>query len=148
MTFFGVEIFSVDFLTETFFLEESSEDEGLNPDQPFLPSTTPLSSSTKEQHDTTVHNEDDEEDNRSSSSSTDSLTPYDLDDDLSDVKTVQTPRYLRECIVALSSDEPDVLEVALRTLPTLIRQHPDELGTFSFFHPPPPLFFSVVKGSF
>jgi hypothetical protein len=100
--------------------DDSSEEASLNPDAPFLPS----SASFLEPHE---KSDEDEED--ADSASTDSLTPYDLNDDLSDVNSVRTPRYLRECLISLSSEEPDVLEATLRTLPTLIRQRPDELGT-------------------
>jgi len=105
--------------------DSSEEGEGLNPDQPFLADAVSPSSPKKER------NANDKDYDSHSSSSTDSLVPYDLDDDLSDVKAMQMPRYLRECIVALNSDEPDILEAALRTLPNLIRQHPDELDEVS-----------------
>jgi hypothetical protein len=51
----------------------------------------------------------------------------DLNDDLSDVSDVKTPLYLRECLTSLRSEEPKILEVAMRVVGPLIASRPDDL---------------------
>lgn len=50
-----------------------------------------------------------------------------LDDDLSDVSEVKTPLYLRDCLTSLRSDDPKVLEVAMKVLAPLISSRPHDL---------------------
>jgi hypothetical protein len=54
-----------------------------------------------------------------------------LDEEPPKDKLAKIPLYLRECITALRSEDPDTIEGALSVVGVLIRSKPDDLGMLS-----------------
>lgn len=57
----------------------------------------------------------------------DDLEPLSLVDHREDLQTTKSPRYLRECIVGLRSDDPETIEVTLKSLEGIIKLRPSDL---------------------
>lgn len=66
----------------------------------------------------------DDEDN----SEDDEFQPYQMPDDSTNPKDVQTPRYIRDCMRGLmSKDDPGRVDASLKAATTLIKSHPADL---------------------
>ena len=78
-----------------------------------------------------------QEEKEEESDSDESLAPYDLEDDESDLKSAKTPVYLQECIIGLRGgtkpNEPnvDLIEITLNVVESIIRSEPDDLHELS-----------------
>jgi hypothetical protein len=65
---------------------------------------------------------DDEGEESNSESSEEDLVPYNLDDNLADSDKVKAPRYIRDCLDGLRSDEPELIGATLDAMEAVIKR--------------------------
>jgi hypothetical protein len=115
------------------------KEENIDPDQPFF-SKKNMSDDSDE--DSTSDDSDNSPDNSrgsargsarvdDSSDDDDDLKPYNLDDDIGDSNKIRTPKYIRECLDGLRSDDPEHVTLTLGVLKEIILRSPGDLPEIS-----------------